>query len=61
MDRASLEDIAYLYGIPRQRAQQIENTAMKRIRTKTNLATKTLESYAKHNSHLSIVVGKDSK
>jgi len=61
MDRASLEDIAYLYGIPRKRAQQIENSAMKRIRTQTNLATRTLETYVKHNSHLSIVIGKDPK
>lgn len=61
MDRASLEDIAHLYGIPLQRAQLIQNSAMKRIRSHTNQATAVLHTYAKHNSHLSIVVGKEPK
>jgi len=61
MDRASLEDIAYIYDITRQRIQQVENTAMKRIRTPTNVATKLLKDYAKHNSHISIQIGKDPK
>ena len=61
MSGASLEDIAYIYDISRQRVQQIENTAMKRIRTPTNVATKLLKDYAKHNSHLTIQIGKDPK
>lgn len=61
MDRASLEDIAYIFSINKQRAQQIENTAMKRIRTQTNRATKKLETYVKNNPHLSIQVGKEPK
>jgi len=61
MDRASFTDIAYVYGITRQQVQQAENTAMKRIRTPTNVATKLLKDYAKHNSRLTIQIGKDPK
>lgn len=45
MDRASLEDIAYIFGIPRQRAQQIENTAMKRLRLSTSKSTLVLKTW----------------